>query len=79
MSGSPETEDRMILAGCFDLLSQIRWMLAGSQGAAPKSMVHMLLGIDDGNSSEVVSYDTPEEWEAARRRILEGMKCQQQN
>lgn len=71
MYGKPANEDRIILAGLFDALTQIRWMLGGPQGEAPKSLVSTLLGIEnDDNSDEVLSFATPEEWEAARQQII---------
>jgi hypothetical protein len=45
-------------------------MLAGGAGEAPKSVVNTLLGVEDSESGDVVSFSTPEEWEAERRRIL---------
>ena len=71
MYGKPVDENKIILAGLFDALTQIRWMLGGSNGDAPKSLVSTLLGIEnDDNNADVLSFETPEEWEAARQQII---------
>lgn len=70
MTGQPVEMTQLLLAGIFDCLAGIRWMLAGNPDNAPRSMTGALLGIDDESNSDVVSFATSEEWEAERRRIL---------
>ena len=71
MPGKTVNEDKIFLAGIFDVLTQIRWMLSGASGDAPKSLVSTLLGIEnDDSSTDVLSFETPEEWEAARQQII---------
>lgn len=70
MSGQKERLDMIIMAGCYDMLAGIKWMLAGATGEAPASMARALLGIEVNSESEIVSCATPEEWERERRRII---------
>ena len=70
MAGRTVDMSQLMLAGIFDCLAGIRWMLAGGTGEAPKSVINTLLGVKDSESGDVVSFSTPEEWEAERRRIL---------
>lgn len=70
MTGQPVEMTQLLLAGIFDCLAGIRWMLAGNPDNAPRSMTGALLGIEDSAGGDVVSFTTPEEWEAERRRIL---------
>ena len=69
MTGRTVPTDQLVMAGCFDLLSGIRSLLAGTE-EAPKSMVKALLGIEEEHEDTILSYSTPEEWEAEKRRIL---------
>ncbi len=60
----PETA---LLAVIADRLGALLWMLAGAKGRQPESIFEAL-----GPERERGGFDTPEEFEAARERILRG-------
>lgn len=72
MSGMGTSFDRLMLAGCFDKLSWLQWSRskAAEDGTPPpKSIYGMLAGIPEPRG-ETEAYDTPEEYEAAREKII---------
>ncbi len=60
----------------YDAVNWLRWSRskAAHDGEKPPERIYdKLLGIDkDTKDSDVVAFDSPEEFEAARKRILEG-------
>lgn len=64
IQAGPETA---LLAVIADLLGALLWKLAGARGEIPKSIYSAL-----GQVREQGGFDTPEEFEAARERILRG-------
>ena len=60
-----------MLALCFDALASISFALTGGDNP-PKSVYKALMGIIDEDSDEIVSYESAEEWEAEKKRILGG-------
>lgn len=73
MAGLQNNMDRLLIAGCFDLLMHIRCGLFGSGEAMPNSMYGTLMGIEQiRGEKEIVSFDTAEEWELERNRLLGG-------
>lgn len=60
----------------FDNINWLKWTKTKSAkdgGQPPERIYDMLLGRkEEAKDSDVVTFDTPEEFEAARRKILEG-------
>ena len=67
-------KDEIVLLACIaDCVRWIQWSMtqAAQNGAdPPKSLLDYYLGIE--REEKLVGYDTPEEFEEARRRIMEG-------
>ena len=66
------SNDTLLLANIVDLLGLIWWSKTkdGQRGRnRPKSVFSAIQGT---NESEVVAYDSPEEFNMARERILRG-------
>lgn len=73
MAGLMVDFDSLMIAGCFDMLHEIKYALVG--GTRPKSMYKVLMGIEEKEeNSEILSFDSSEEWEAERRRMLGGIE-----
>ena len=71
MSGMDVSMDRLLLAGCFDMLSWIKWsktQAAHDGGEPPKSMLRLFCGEVD--SSGIVGFASADDFAAARDRIL---------
>lgn len=72
LAGMETDFDRLILAGCFDALSWIRWSKtkdAQEGGTPPKSIYKILCGLDHSDN-EPMGFRTPEEFLAAREGII---------
>lgn len=73
MSGAKVPDNILLLAHIADVIRWIRWAMT-EDGAnnvnLPSSLVNLYYGIEPEDT--VRGYDTPEEYEAARRRIIEG-------
>lgn len=76
MSGVSIPRDTLILASIADSLSFIAWSKtkdAEKGRNRPSSLVTVLLGESDANSG-IVTYNSADEYERARERILKGDK-----
>ena len=71
MAQQKHNTETLMLALCFDALSSISFALTGGDNP-PKSVYKALMGIIDEDSDEIVSYESAEEWEAEKKRILGG-------
>lgn len=74
MSGATVGSDTALLAAAVDRLSLLVWSKtkdAEKGRNKPKSMLAMLLK-DDRPKDDLEKFDTAEEFEAARKRILQG-------
>ena len=74
MSGATVESDTALLAAAVDRLSLLVWSKtkdAEKGRNKPKSMLAMLLK-DDGPKDDLEKFDTAEEFEAARKRIIQG-------
>lgn len=72
MSGFKFGLDIMLLASAVDRLSTLMWLQSesGMSGSnRPPSILKNLLGEEDAKETE--AFDTPDEFEKAKRRILE--------
>lgn len=75
MSGAKVSPEVMLMALVVDKLSLLVWQNtedARHGRGCPPSVFRLLLGIDDGKSGSVTGYNTPEDYEAAKARILGG-------
>lgn len=75
MSGAKSDPETMLLAAITDRLGLLLWQ--NSEDArhgrgCPPSVFNLLLGIESGQSGPVTGYNTPEDYEAAKARILRG-------
>lgn len=76
MAGAKMSIERSLLAGCFDILNWIRWSMTedGRNGINhPKRACDILSGkhTDNEQDTKAVLFDTPEDFRAARGKILE--------
>ena len=74
MSGARATPETMLLAAVTDRLGLL-WQNteeARHGRGCPPSVFNLLMGIESGQSGPVAGYATPEDYEAARARILGG-------
>lgn len=73
LSGEAATTNELMQASIVDALHRLEWRLCGSPGEAPASLVQMLLGSSldletpSETPSEIQSFATPTEFEAAMR------------
>ena len=75
MSGARATPETMLLAAVTDRLGLLVWQNteeARHGRGCPPSVFNLLMGIESGQSGPVAGYATPEDYEAARARILGG-------
>lgn len=75
MSGARADPETMLLASITDRVGLLVWQNtedARHGRGCPPSVFNLLLGIESGQSGPVTGYATPEEYEAARTRILGG-------
>ena len=71
MAQQKHNTETLMLALCFDVLASINYAIVGGD-APPKSVYKALMGIIDEDTDEIVSYESAEEWEAEKTRILGG-------
>lgn len=74
MTKTPVRDEIVLLAMIADCIRWIQWSLtesAMSGGKPPGSILDYYLGID--REERISGYSTPEEFEEARRRIMEGL------
>ena len=70
-AGLTITIDQMVAAYAADKIANIVWMLSddGQKGLnQPKSMLAVLTGKAQAENSNIISYDSPEEFEEAMRK-----------
>lgn len=73
MSKSPIDTTDTILAGIFDSLNNLMYMLSGKKhGKRPKSLLDKLLKPERRKQENVTSFSSADAFEEARRRILGG-------
>lgn len=75
MSGAKADPETMLLASITDRVGLLVWQNtedARHGRGCPPSVFNLLMGIESGQSGPVTGYATPEEYEAARARILGG-------
>lgn len=75
MSGARADPETMLLASITDRVGLLVWQNtedARHGRGCPPSVFNLLLGIESAQSGPVTGYATPEEYEAARARILGG-------
>lgn len=70
MAGAKASTETFLLAGCFDMLSWIRWsktQFAADGGPPPSSILQSLYGY---YRPETAGFASAEEFEAAREKII---------
>jgi hypothetical protein len=72
MRGDRISRQELIMAMIFDLFHEYIWAISGGKGEEPKKVVNLLNGDGSGDRTSVRGYDTPEEFEAARRKLIGG-------
>lgn len=75
MSGAKVDPETMLLAAITDRLGLLLWQNseeARHGRGCPPSVFNLLLGIEGAQSGPVTGYNTPEDYEAAKARILGG-------
>ena len=72
MSNSPITTTDTILAGIFDSLNNLMYMMAGKKRTKPKSLLDKLLNSEKKKRKQenVVSFSSPEEFERTWNKIV---------
>ena len=71
LSGMRVSTETFLLAGCFDMLTWIRWSKtedAANGGKPPRAILEKLLGLE--TEPETVGFASAEEYKAAREKIL---------
>lgn len=68
-AGADAVSDNLLLALLTDEIRALRWMLS-KDGEPPESIVLKLTGQGSEKERKTASFDTPEEFMAARRRAL---------
>lgn len=71
MSNSPISTTDTILAGIFDSLNNLMYMMAGKKRKKPKSLLDKLLKPEKRKQENVTSFSSADAFEEARRKILE--------
>ena len=74
MAGSEVEKDTMLLAAAVDRLSMLVWAKTKDSKTGrnkPKSILSMMLK-SEPKKDDVMTFDTAEEFEAARRKIIQG-------
>ncbi|MCI5822555.1 MAG: DUF5361 domain-containing protein [Lachnospiraceae bacterium] len=74
LSGARVQPDSLLLAAAVDRLSLLVWSKTKDAEKGinkPKSLVGILSG--EEKTSDILAFDTAEEWEAEKRRIIGGM------
>lgn len=70
MSGAKLPHDTLILAMIFDRIGDLAWSL-GNRTDRPPSLVKLLCEEVKEDNLDIQTFDTPEEFEKERRRIIE--------
>lgn len=72
MSNSPISTTDTILAGIFDSLNNLMYMMAGKKRTKPKSLLDKLLNSEKKKRKQenVVSFSSPEEFERTWNKIV---------
>ena len=73
MKGMPVEDDTLLLASISDGINMIIWMLSedGRTGTnRPKSIIRNFIGGDQ--EEQIASFSSPEEFEAARMKVMNG-------
>ena len=76
ISGRTAPNDLILLAAAVDRLSFLVWAKTKDAEKGinrPESIAAKILGIDKEKNSEYALFSTPEEFEEARRRAIEGV------
>jgi len=74
LSGTKAPQNTLLLAACLDKLSFLAWAQTADGQAGrnrPVSVLELLLGKKE-RTGDVQAFDTGEEFEAARQKILQG-------
>lgn len=81
MSDCNMDTSNILLATCADYLGLLVWMKTenGQKNInRPTSLVNLILNKEEKNKTDVIGFDTPEDFEAYRKEVLERIKkCQQ--
>lgn len=64
--------ETLLHAETVDTLHLLYWRLCVGKGAAPPLILDSLQGRESGSASDVQSFDSPEEFEAAMRAVEGG-------
>lgn len=72
LSGQKVSLETQLQAETVDTLHVLEWRMRCGKGAVPKSILGALLGDAEHSASDVQSFDSPEEFEAAMRAIEGG-------
>lgn len=78
ISGAKATVERMLMAVAADKLSFLAWSKTkdAERGRSyPKSLTKLLMGASDADLvKDIVSFETAEEWEAERERLIKEVR-----
>jgi len=81
LSDSKINKYEMLLAGCFDYLALLAWFQSedGQKNInRPMSVLNSIINPEAENKNNVVAFETAEEFNECRKRIIERIKeCQQ--
>lgn len=72
LSGQIVPLETLLQAEAVDALHLLYWRLCVGKGAAPPLVLDSLQGRESGRASDVQSFDSPEEFEAAMRAVEGG-------
>lgn len=67
--------DTLLNVLTYDAVSWLRWSqskVAHDGGEPPERLYNKLLGINDTGKTEIMTFDTPEAFEAAREKAMKG-------
>lgn len=74
MDGLPSEFDNMLLSVIADGINTIVWMISDGSSDRPGSIFSALSGKDDDADSKSMAFDSPETYEAERKRLLQKIK-----
>lgn len=72
LAGQKHTNEEMILALIYDRLSEIAWSRCKSGTPKPKSLYESMTGKEQTKKRKNVLFSSIDEFEEARRKIIEG-------
>ncbi len=75
LAGSRYPLDTLLNVLTYDAVSWLRWAQskdAHDGGEPPERLYNKLLGFESSKEADVMTFDTPEAFEAARKMILKG-------